>query len=77
MFYYNYVFYFEYKFVDILVSSGVNVEVVNIMGLIFFECVRIFVILDIQLVLLEKFVNVGFWVLDFLFDIYVFLNFIF
>lgn len=77
MFYYNYVFYFEYKFVDILVSSGVNVEVVNIMGLIFFECVRIFVILEIQLVLLEKFVNVGFWVLDFLFDIYVFLNFIF
>lgn len=47
MFYYNYVFYFEYKFVDILVSSGVNVEVVNIMGLIFFECVRIFVILEI------------------------------
>lgn len=77
MFYYNYVFYFEYKFVNILVSSGVNVEVVNIMGLIFFECVRIFVILEIQLVLLEKFVNVGFWVLDFLFDIYVFLNFIF
>lgn len=68
MFHHNQIFHFEDKLADILVSFGADVEAVNAAGLTPYDCARTFLTPETELDLLEKFVNAGLWVSDFLPD---------